>query len=197
MLKKILLSALIATSAFADHQIEANVNSRDVEGQIRLDMGRMGNGSGLGRTYFGARFLKGDTNNSLTIANPDPLMEVSFMVQNSVRGVPGLNLGLGIKGEYTKIDGNNYAAIPLGLEAELQLPLHTPFPFYVGGALYYAPQALSFKEGSSYMESRLHLDMEPIDNGRIEIGYRQIDTNLKTRDVTYNDSWYFGLRLDF
>ncbi|MCX6075036.1 MAG: YfaZ family outer membrane protein [Campylobacterales bacterium] len=197
MLKKILLSSIIATSAFAAHQIEANVNSRDVEGQIRLDMGQMGNGSGLGKTYFGARFLKGDNNNSLTIANPDPLMELSFMVQNSVRGVRGLELGLGIKGEYTKIDGNIYSAIPLGLEAQLQLPLNTPFPLYLGGALYYAPSALSFKDASSYMETRLHLDFEPIDNGRIEVGYRKIDTNLKTRDVTYNDSWYFGLRLDF
>ncbi|MFA6144668.1 MAG: YfaZ family outer membrane protein [Sulfurimonas sp.] len=197
MLKKIVLSSLIATSAFAAHQIEANVNSRDVEGQLRLDMGRMGNGSGLGTTYLGARFLNGDVNNSATIGTINPLMEVSFMVQNSVRGVRGLELGLGVKGEYTKIDGNIYSAIPLGLEAQLQLPLNTPFPFYLGGALYYAPSALAFKDASSYMETRIHLDFEPIDNGRIEVGYRTIDTNVKTRDITYNDSWYFGLRLDF
>lgn len=197
MLKKLLLSVLIANSAFAAHQIELNINDKDVEGQIRLDMGRMGNATEWGTTFVGARFLNGDNNNSETINNPDPLMEVSFMVQRPVRGVPGLKLGLGVKGEYTKFDGHSYAAIPLGAEAELQLPLNTPFPFYVGGALYYAPSVLSFKDGDAYMETRLHLDVEPIDHGRIEVGYRKIDTDLDNRNVTYNDSWYFGFKLYF
>lgn len=195
MLKKLLLSALITTGAFAAHQIEANVNDQEVEGQIRLDMGRMGNA--MSNTYIGARFLNGDNNNSHTIADPDPLMEVSFMVMRPVQGVPGLKLGLGMKAEYTKIDGSSYAAVPLGAEAELRLPLNTPFPFYLGGALYYAPSVLTFKEGDGYFETRIHLDAEPIENGRLEVGYRQIDTDLKSRNVTYNDAWYFGLRLDF
>lgn len=195
MLKKLLLSVLVSTAAFAAHQIEANVNDKEVEGQIRLDMGRMG--TAMEGTYVGARFLNGDNNNSHTIARPDPLMEVSFLVMRPVRGVPGLKFGLGVKGEYTKFDGHSYAAIPLGAEAELRLPLNTPFPFYLGGALYYAPSVLSFKDGDSYMETRIHLDAEPIDNGRVEVGYRKIDTDIKNQNVTYNDAWYFGLRLDF
>ncbi|MDD5052448.1 MAG: YfaZ family outer membrane protein [Sulfuricurvum sp.] len=195
MLKKLILCALISSGAFAAHQIEANVNSRDVEGAIRLDMGRMGNA--IEGTYIGARFLNGDNNNSTTIINPKPLMEVSFLVQRPVRGVQGLNLGLGVKGEYTTFDGNSYAAIPLGIEAELLLPLNTPFPFYLGGAFYYAPSVLSFKDGDAYWENRIHLDMEPIDNGRIEVGYRKINTDLKNQNITYNSAWYFGLRLDF
>lgn len=195
MLKKIVLMALISSGAYAAHQIEANVNDKEVEGQIRLDMGRMGNA--MSNTYIGARFLNGDNNNSQTINDPDPLMEVSFMVMRPVQGVRGLKLGLGIKGEYTEIDGRRYAAIPLGAEAELQLPINAPFPVYLGGALYYAPSALSFKEGDGYLETRIHLDVEPIDNGRFEVGYRKIDTDLKNTNVTYNDSWYFGMRLDF
>lgn len=195
MLKKLILAALISSGAYAAHQIEANVNDKDVEGQIRLDMGRMGNA--MENTYIGARFLNGDNNNSKTITTPDPLMEISFMVMRPVRGVQGLKLGLGAKVEYTKFDGHTYAAIPLGAEAELQLPLNTSFPFYIGGALYYAPSVLSFKEGDSYLESRIHLDVEPIDHARVEVGYRKIDTNIKNQKVTYNSSWYFGLRLDF
>lgn len=194
MLKKIVLMALISCAAFGAHQVEVNVNDKDVEGQIRLDMGRMGS---LAHTYVGARFLNGDNNNSQTIADPDALMEVSFMAQNDVTGVRGLKIGLGLKGEYTKIDGRAYAAIPLGIEAELKLPLNSPIAFYLGGALYYAPSVLSFKDADDYFETRIHLDVEPIENARVEVGYRQIDTNLKNRSVTYNDSWYFGLRLDF
>ncbi|MDD4883483.1 YfaZ family outer membrane protein [Sulfuricurvum sp.] len=195
MMRKVILIMLFASSVFAAHQIEANVNSRDVEGSIRLDMGRMGNA--MNNAYIGARFLKGDNNNSKTIADPDPLMEVSFLVMRPVQGVPGLKVGLGMKGEYTKFDGNTYSAVPMGVEAELRLPLNTPFPFYLGGALYYAPSVLCFKDADSYMETRIHLDAEPITNGRLEVGYRTIDTDVKDQSVTYNDSWYFGMRLDF
>jgi hypothetical protein len=195
MLKKIILTLLVSASAFAAHQIGVNVNDKEVGGEIRLDMGRMGNA--MSNAYIGARFLNGDNNNSETIADSDPLMEVSFMVMQPVRGVPGLKVGLGIKAEYTEIDGQRYGAIPLGIEAELQLPINTPFPFYVNGAFYYAPSSLCFKEGDGYMESRIGLDIEPIENARIGVGYRSIDTDLKTRDVTYNDAWYFGMRLDF
>lgn len=197
MLKKLILAAVLSSGAFAAHQIGANVNDREVEGQIRLDMGRMGTATEWGTTYLGARFLNGDKNNSNTIANPDPLAEISFMVQRPVQGVPGLKLGLGMKAEYTKFDGQSYIAIPLGAEAELELPLNAPFPFYLGGALYYAPSPLCFKDGDAYMETRIHLDAEPIPNGRVEVGYRKIDTDVKIRNVTYNDAWYVGLRLDF
>ena len=194
MLKKMVLTALISSAAFAAHQVEVNVNDREAEGQIRLDMGRMGN---MEHAYMGVRFLNGDHNNSQTITDINPLMEVSFMVKNDVRGVPGLQVGLGFKGEYTNIDGRRYTAVPLGIEAELKLPLNSPIAFYLGGALYYAPSALSFKDADGYFETRIHLDAEVIENARVEVGYRQIDTNLKNRNVTYNDAWYFGLRLDF
>lgn len=196
MLKKIILILLVsASSVYAAHQVGVNVNDKEVGGEMRLDMGRMGNA--MKNAYIGARFLNGDKNNSKTINDPDPLMEVSFMVMEPVRGVPGLKVGLGVKGEFTKIDGDGYGAIPLGFEAELQLPINTPFPFYLNGAFYYAPSALTFKEGDSYMETRIGLDIEPIENARIGVGYRMIDTDLKTRNVTYNDAWYFGMRLDF
>ncbi|WP_310438989.1 YfaZ family outer membrane protein [Sulfuricurvum sp.] len=195
MLKKIFFTLLVSTSVFAAHQVGVNVNDREVGGEIRLDMGRMGNA--MNNAYIGARFLNGDNNNSKTIVDPDPLVEVSFMVMRPVQGVQGLKLGLGIKGEYTEIDGERYAAIPLGIEAELRLPINTPFPFYLNGAFYYAPSVLSFKEGDGYMETRIGLDVEPIENARFGVGYRIIDTDLKTRDVTYNDAWYFGMRLDF
>jgi hypothetical protein len=195
MLKKIIVTLLLGTSLFAANQVSVNVNDKDVGGEIRLDVGRMGNA--MSNTYIGARFLNGDNNNSNTIGDPKPLMEVSAMVMGHVQGIPGLKLGFGVKGEYTKIDGQIYTAVPLGVEAELQLPINTPFPFYLNGAFYYAPSVLAFKSADSYTETRIGLDVEPIQNARIGVGYRTIDTDLKTRNVTYNDAWYFALRLDF
>lgn len=195
-MKKILLGALISTAVFAANQAELNVNNKELEGQIRIDMKQMGISS-LEGSYMGARILNGDESNSDRIGNTKPLMEVSFMVQRPVEQVPGLAIGLGIKGEYTKFDGNHYAAIPLGIEADMKLPFADTIPFYVGGALYYAPSVLSFRDGEDYLETRIHLDVEPIKNARIELGYRMIDTDVKNRDVTYNDAWYFGMRIDF
>jgi hypothetical protein len=181
---------------FAANQVELNVNNHDLEGQIRLDMQQMGISS-LDGSYLGARILNGDESNSDRIGNTDPLMEVSFMVQRPVEQVPGLEIGLGIKGEYTKFDGEHYSAIPLGIEADMKLPIESSIPFYVGGALYYAPSVLAFQDADEYLETRIHFDIVPIQNGRIEIGYRMIDTDVKHRDVTYNDAWYLGMRLDF
>lgn len=196
MLVKIMTAALISSAAFAANQAELNVNNKELEGQIRIDMKQMGISS-LEGSFIGARILNGDESNSDRIENTKPLMEVSFMVQRPVEQVPGLAIGLGIKGEYTKFDGHNYAAIPLGIEADMKLPFADTIPFYVGGALYYAPSVLSFRDGEDYLETRIHLDVEPIKNARIELGYRMIDTDVKNRDVTYNDAWYFGMRIDF
>jgi len=195
MLKKIILGTLISSSAFAAHQAELNLNNKEVEGQVRIDLSQLG--VALDGAYAGVRILNGDESNSDRIGNIDPLMEVSFMVMRPVDSVPGLSLGLGVKGEYAKFDGQRYAAIPLGVEADMKLPLATPFPLYVGGALYYAPSVLVFHDGDEYLETRIHLDAEVIHNGRIEVGYRKIDTDVKNYNVTYNDAWYFGLRLDF
>jgi len=195
MMKKIILGALITTSAFAAHQAEINLNNQEVEGQLRLDLSKMG--VALDGAYAGARILNADESNSDRIGNIDPLMEVSFMVMRPVESVPGLSLGLGIKGEYTKFDGHRYSALPIGLEADMKLPLATPFPFYVGGAVYHAPSVLAFHDGDEYFEARIHLDAEVIPKGRIEVGYRNIDTDVKSHNVTYNEAFYFGFRLDF
>lgn len=195
MLKKIILGTLISSAVYAANQVELNVNNKEVEGQVRIDMAQMGNS--MEGTSIGARILNGDESNSDKISNIDPLMELSFMVMRPVASISGLSLGLGVKGEYTKLDGNHYSALPLGVEAEMKLPITTPFPFYFGGVLYYAPSVLTFQDGDQYFEARIHVDVEPIHNGRIEVGYRKIDTDLSSRNVTYNDALYFGLRYDF
>jgi hypothetical protein len=114
MLKKMITMAMLSSALFGAHQIGININDKEVGGDVRFDMGRMQSTSGNG--YIGLRFLNGDNNNSKTIADPNPLMEVSLMVMGPVQGVQGLKLGLGIKGEYTEIDGKRYAAVPLGLK---------------------------------------------------------------------------------
>lgn len=200
MIKKIILGFFIGTSAFAAHQVEFNFNRMEAEGQVRLDLSEMG--VPLEGAYAGARILDGDNSHSDKIEDISPLYEISFTVMRPVERVPGLSLGLGMKGEYTKFDGDHYAAIPLGVEADMKLPWVTPVPVHVGGALYYAPSDLVFHDGDKYLEVRTYLDAEVIHHKHIEVGYRNIDPDLKTHPiksntVTYNEAFYVGLRLDF
>ncbi|MDD2266471.1 YfaZ family outer membrane protein [Sulfuricurvum sp.] len=199
-MKKIILGLLIGTSAFAAHQVEFNLNDKEVEGQVLFDLSKMG--VPLEGAYAGARILNGDERNSDKIENISQFKEVSFLIMRPVKSVEGLSLGLGIKGVYTKFDGAHYSAIPLGLEANMKLPLATPFPLHVNGALYYAPSDLTFLDGDKYLEVRTYLDAEVIHNKHIEVGYRNIDPDLishpySSHNVTYNEAFYGGLRLDF
>jgi hypothetical protein len=152
MIKKIILSALIGTSAFAAHQVEFNFNNKEVEGQVLFDLLKMG--LPVDGAYAGARILNGDERNSDKIENISQFKELSFILIRPFERVPGLSLGLGIKGVYTKFDGAHYSAIPLGLEANMKLPLATPFPLHITGALYYAPSDLTFHDGDKYLEVR-------------------------------------------
>lgn len=200
MTKKIIFGIFIATSAFAAHQVEFNFNRIETEEEFRFDLSKMG--VPLEGAYAGARILAGDKRHSDRINDISPLYEVSFTIMRPVERVPGLSLGLGIKGEYTKFDGDQYAAIPLGLEADMKLPLPIPFPLHVGGDLYYAPSDLTFYDGDKYLGVRAYLDAETIHNGHIVVGYRNLDPDLQTHHiksntVTYNEAFYVGLRLDF
>lgn len=201
MLKKLLLIVLIAvSSAYGAHQLEVNVNDREVEGGIRIDTGRLGSFS---HTYLGAKFLNADINNSTipTDANItgtiDTLAEVSALAEGYVTSVKGLKLGIGAKLVKTKLGNLGFMALPIGFEGQLRLPIQSTIPIFVGGELYYAPSFLSFDKAKAYMESRIYIDAEMMQNLHGTIGYREIDTDYTTAKVVYNEAWYFGLRLDF
>jgi len=195
MLKKIVLGSMIATSVFASHQLEINLSDEDVEAGLRLDLSKMNNIDA--DTYFGMKIVNGNEKNSETIRKTDPLIEASFLIMRPVNNVSGLKVGLGVKGEFTNIDGDDFVATPLGLEVEYKLPFNSPIAVYAGGMFYYAPGPLCFSDADRYVESRANIDFEVIRNGRITVGYREIETDVKKRDVTYNETLYAGFKFLF
>ncbi len=195
MLKKIVLSSMIASSVFASHQFEINLSDEDVEAGVRFDLSRTNNIEG--DTYLDLRVLNGDSKNSDVIGNPDPLLEGSFLIMPPVDNILGLRIGLGVKLAWTEIEKDDYIAVPLGVELEWRLPIVSPIPVYVGGAFYYAPDPLCFSDADRYLEQRANLDIEVIRNGRITLGYRDVDTDIKTRDIVYNETVYAGFKFLF
>jgi len=199
MLRKILLITATAISAFALHTAEININDRDLELGAKLDMGQFNDSVEPNTIFIGGRFLNGQKENSkdesgTALTKIDPFYEVNFLMKKAI-GDMGMSFGMGAKLNYTK----NFSSMPLGLEFEYAIPAKKLVPMYVYGSLYYAPSALSFSDAKDFIEYRMSYDVEVIENGRVTIGYRNINTNYDTPSgkVVYNDSFYAGFKFAF
>jgi len=196
MLKKLGLIALCTASAFAMHNIELNINDKDLEFGAKVDMGQFNDAVDPDTVFIGAKIFNADEDNSDFNSNSDMnnYYETSFLMQRRV-GDSNLVIGLGVKFNGTK----NFSSIPLGAEVTYKI-LDGAIPLYLRGAVYYAPEILSLQDAKSFLEYRASLDVELITNGYVTLGYRSIDTNYdsdKGGDINYNKSAYLGIKFAF
>lgn len=194
MLKKITLLVASFASAFALNSVEINVNDKDLELGAAIDMANLSDMTEPDTVFLTGRFLKGDKDNSdyTTNANMDDYYEVGFLMKRDFSSE--LQIGLGMKFNGTK----NFNSVPLGGEA--RLALDTEIPVYLGGAIYYAPSVLTMSDGKNFLEYRVTLDIELIENALVTLGYRSIDTNYDKPaavDINYNSSFFAGLKFKF
>ncbi len=193
MLKKIVIIALFAASAFAMHSGEININDKDLEIGAKFDLGQFNEAVEPDTMFVGGKFINADKKHSSDDPSElDPYFEVNFLMMREL-GNNGMSVGIGAKLNYTK----DYSALPLGLEFAYKIPAGDLIPMYLNGSLYYAPSVLSFSDADNFLEYRISYDIEIIDNGRITIGYRNIDTNYEAGDLNYNSSWYAGFKIGF
>jgi hypothetical protein len=197
MLKKLLVSLALSVSLFAQHDASINLNSDDIEVNGNIDIGEL-NQSDYPNIYFLTLGFLDVDNKEPT----DPLLQAGFKLRQDVTGVQGLRFGLGFKGTYTEVGRLNrkHAAIPLGVELAYTLPIDSTIPVIISGSLDYAPSVLSFKDADSYMEKRVELGVQIVEQATIFVGYRKIDTDFETRnggDYTYNDTGYIGFKIRF
>jgi len=201
MLKKLALLSITAVSALAMHTVELNVNEKDVEGRLRLDMGQFNDSVMTDTVFLGMALLHGSEDNS--DANPKTLVEINFLMQRSISATDdALTLGMGVKLDYTQLKFSlspqqDYFALPIGIEANYRFPFDIAVPLHVGGSFYYAPEVLSFEDAKNYLEYRAYFDVEIIEGGKIRLGYRSIDTDTKKHNINYNHSAYLGFKMAF
>ena len=198
MLKKLSLIAFSAVSAFALHTGEININDTDLELGMKLDMGQFYNTIEPNTTFLGGKFINADKSHSDATGSLDPYYEINFLMMRPV-GNRGMSLGMGVKGNYTTNGTKDFFSLPLGIEFAYQIPAKTLIPMYLNGALYYAPQALTFSDADDFLEYRISYDIEVIENGRITLGYRNLDTNydVANGNFNYNSSFYAGFKIGF
>ena len=197
MLKKLSLMAVCAASAFAMHSVEININDKDLEVGAKLDMGQFNDTTEPNTIFAGAKFLHGHEDHSDFNRNSiHDFSELNFLMQREIN-TSGLHIGLGVKLNHTE----NFTTIPLGIEASYKLPTGNVTPLFLEAVLYYAPEVLAFDDAKNFLEYRLNFDVEIIENGRITVGYRAIETNYETNNNTYNMSYnrslYAGFKFAF
>ncbi|MEN4053931.1 MULTISPECIES: YfaZ family outer membrane protein [Sulfurimonas] len=201
MLKKITLLGATALTAFALNTGEININNKDLEVSGQFDVGQFNEAVEPNTMFVGAKFLNADEKHSDNErVNLDPYFEANFLMMRPI-GNQGMRVGMGAKINFTK----NFTSVPLGLQFAYKIPANSYVPMYLNGELYYAPSVLSFSDADSFLEYRLSYDIEIIDNGRITLGYRSMDTNYKANkgysstggDFNYNSYWYVGFKVGF
>jgi hypothetical protein len=195
MLKKATLLTASALTAFALNTGEININNKDLEVSGQFDVGQFNDAVEPDTMFLGAKFLNADADHSDNDrADIDPYFEASFLMMRPM-GNQDIKIGLGAKVNFTK----DFVSIPLGIQLDYKLPFNSYFPMYLDGEIYYAPSVLSFSDADSFLEYRLSLDLEVIDNGFITFGYRSLDTNYDDLrgDFTYNAYWYAGFKVKF
>ena len=193
MLKKLSLMTVCAVSVFALHNVELNINDKDLEIGAKLDMGQFNDYTEPNTVFVGVKFLHGNEDHSDIEKNDiDDFSELNFLMQRDIDS-SGLKLGLGVKLNHTE----SFTTIPLGIEASYKLPVGDVTPLYLGASIYFAPEVLAMEDAKSFLEYRVNFDIEVIENGRISLGYRSIDTNYEIKGETYNMNYNRSAHIGF
>jgi len=194
MLKKLSLIALSTVSVFAMHNAEININDKDLELSAKFDLGQFSNTVEPDTTYIGFSYINGHEDNSNV--NVNSYVESNFLMKNEIENT-GVIFGIGVKANYTKINGDKFITIPLGLELGYSLPIQVPIS--LSTKLYFAPESLAFSRAKSFLEYRFDASVNVIEKGSLVLGYRNIDANIENRrgTQTYNQSLYFGFKFSF
>ncbi|MCJ7764367.1 MAG: YfaZ family protein [Thiovulaceae bacterium] len=201
MLKRLLIGLLLTGSvSYAMHEFELNLNNKDLDLHLGLDMGQFNDTIEPDSFLIKARVMKGDRDHARLPYDQDTaiLTELGFVVQSTETFARGLRLGMGVKLAYTPLDNQSIFAMPIGAVADYTLPLDIAIPLHIGGQFYYAPEVLSFEKSTSYMEYQANFDIHLMERGFITTGYRVIKTPTKDRSSAYyNHSYFVGMRFLF
>ena len=201
MLKKVLLVSLIsALPVMAMHEVELNLNNKDLDLHLGLDMGQYNTSIEPENLMMNMRVLMGSQNNARLPFEREKnvLGEFGFLAQSTSAMAPGLTMGMGVKLAYTYLESESVFTMPIGIEIDYVLPFNIPIPLHIGGLFYYAPEVLSFSSSTSYMEYQGNFDIEVMDRALITMGYRGIDTPVEHQSNAYfNRSYFFGFKYKF
>jgi hypothetical protein len=185
-LRRILAFILLAasTAALAD-AFDINMNDTSVQLQYAAAMGR----ANLGKSELHFGYLYTSDKNSFG--------DLGVFVKDEVgSSVPGVSVGVGIKGLIAHAKNYDASALAVG-----GLVRYAPFPdkrFGISGLVYLSPNIVTFGDADRYVETSAKLDYEIIPQAVAYLGYRKIAFNLKnSTDATLDEGVIIGVRVSF
>lgn len=184
--KKLFFTSLLSLGLLqAENSIGLNISDKDLEVLASVNLNQYADYSDSTTYVIDGYYLRTDDDN---------LFAIGLSGENTLQGVEGLTLGFGARFVFT----DNFTALPLFGKARYTLPFNDRIPTTsLNVSLAYAPSVLTFSDGESYREFRMEADMEVIQNIHLFTGYRNIDTEYKSYDTTFNESFYAGMKLSF
>jgi hypothetical protein len=187
----VMIFFLSATAGAGSVSFELNANMDDVAGVVDYDSQAFG---AILNAGGGLIFSDNDyTLGNLHIALKDQIF------------APALTLGLGFKGVLgqTEVSSEDYdiAAIGFSLLGEYDFrEIYTNFPIMIFAEVTGAPDPLSFRDTTTYMDFNTGIRGYIVRNAAIVVGYRVLKVDLEannTSDELTDDAFYIGLRLVF
>ena len=187
----VMIFFLSATASAGSVSFELNANMDDVAGVVDYDSQAFGAVLNAGG---GLIFSDNDyTLGNLHIALKDQIF------------APALTLGLGFKGVLgqAEVSSEDYdiAAIGFSLLGEYDFrEIYTNFPIMIFAEFTGAPDPLSFRDATTYMDFNTGIRGYIVRNAAIVVGYRVLKVDLEasnTSDELTDDAFYIGLRLVF
>ncbi len=108
---------------------------------------------------------------------------------------PGLQVGVGMQAYLTDVADHQGAAISLGGSISYRAPQLKRVNFVVHG--HYAPGITSYMDTERFREVGVSIEYSLLPQADIFIGYRDIQINEDSRELSIDDSGHLGLRITF
>jgi len=165
--------------------LDINLGDNSAQIQYSSAMGR----DSFGKSEFHMGFLYTDQDNLFG--------DVGILVKNEVgSGLPGVTVGMGVKGIMATADNSDALALALGGQVRFSPPSASRFG--IAGQFYFAPNIVTFGDADRFIETGVRLEYEILPQAVAYLGYRKIKFGLETGpDAVLDEGAHIGVKIIF
>jgi hypothetical protein len=177
----------LSTTALAD---SVDLNLRNSSAQLRYSAAMANDALGKSELFLGALYANPDHANNT-------LIDFGMMVKDQVGdSVPGMSVGVGIKGLAAHTQGTNESGVAIGGMLRYSPPALPKMG--LTGQVYLAPNITTFGSAEKYTEADARLEYDVIPTAAAYIGYRKIQFGLNNGgNALVDEGAFIGVRMSF
>lgn len=196
-MKKFLLFLAAMLLASAQNVVDINLNDSDIEAGYE----HIKKFSRNTKIYTSAHFLRGESTYNKDWKKKNWLTDLQMSVMG-LTAIPGLSVGIGAKGIFSRIDGGrskDWDTLGFGIKGDVLYALPISVKTYIHALYVYGPNSLAFMDLKSFSDFRIQLDVEIIDGGMIYGGFRDIELKMKRYKGSFelNKAFFVGVKFVF